>query len=228
MKRVATAVGLIGIFVVVMLAASVQGIPVITPPDFLSADGAVFDEPQPSGSPAASPPPEQDFDLATTIIGTIFLIVVIATVALIAILLVRALMRYWRERPLRSRAGGDVDFESTAQEAAQEADAVAPAIRRGIDGALRSIDAESTATDAIIAAWVGLEESAADAGIARGMSETPSEFALRIITRRAGITEAAGDLLGLYERVRFGDYVAGVHDRSAARTALQTIEEGWR
>ncbi|MCC2029766.1 DUF4129 domain-containing protein [Microbacterium sp. YMB-B2] len=228
MRRAATAIGLVGLFVIVMLASSVQGIPRITPPDFARPDTPPQELPQPSGSPTAGPLPEPESDLLNTIIGVVFLLIAVAVGVLLVILIVRALMRAWRDRPLRRRDGGEVDTESTGEAILQEPDAVAPAIRRGVAGALRSIAEGATPTDAIVAAWVGLEESASDAGITRGRSETPSEFAMRIITRRAGITEAATSLLALYERVRFGGHEADEQDRAAAHAALTTIEEGWR
>ena len=61
-------------------------------------------------------------------------------------------------------------------------------MQRGIAGALATIDERATASDAIVAAWIGLEESAADAGVKRAASETPGEFVVRIITLRPGLS----------------------------------------
>ncbi|MGO2747472.1 DUF4129 domain-containing protein [Microbacterium sp.] len=228
MKRSALVAGIVGLFAVVMLAASVQGIPTITPPTLPPGEADIPSDPAPTATPDSGPPPEATNDIVGMIISILFLLVGAAVVIVLGIVLVRALMRAWRDRPLRVREGDDAAHDLGMQDLTQEADAAAPAIRRGIEGALRSIDDRVAPTDAIIAAWVGLEESAADAGLSRGLSETPSEFAVRIITRRAGITEAARDLLRLYERVRFGGYVAEETDRAAARAALRLIEEGWR
>ena len=213
-----------------MLAASVQGIPTITPPDLAPAEGEAFEIPAATMSPDPSPTPpaEPATDIASVVLGVVFVLFGIAVAALIVFFVVRALMRLWRDRPLRTREGDDIGFAVTAPDESGESDAAAPAIRRGIDGALRSIDERAEPGDAIVAAWVGLEESAADAGLTRGRSETPAEFALRIITRRAGITDAATTLLQLYERVRFGGYAAAEGDRDCARAALKTIETGWR
>lgn len=228
MKRLAYTAGLVGLFAIVMLAASVQGTPTITPPDLARIDGERFEPPEPTMTPDGSPTPlpERGSDLTEMIIGAIFLIFALVAATLIVTLVIRALMRAWRDRPLRRRDDGGAAFELSGEDSPE--DAAAPAIRRGIEGALRSIEERTTPADAIIAAWVGLEESAADAGLTRGRSETPAEFALRIITRRAGITDAATDLLRLYERVRFGGHQADEADRTAARAALKTIEEGWR
>lgn len=225
-----TTAGIVGLFVVVMLAASVQGSPIITPPEFAPATAPPIEIPEETAAPSGTPTPvpEPTNDIADTILGLIFLLLGIAVIAVVLVFVVRALLRMWQDRPLRTRDGGDIEFEGSAADASQETDAAAPAIRRGIDGALRSIDEQAQPSDAIVAAWVGLEENAADAGLTRGRSETPAEFALRIITRRTGIADAATALLKLYERVRFGGHLADESDRDAARAALNTIEEGWR
>ena len=230
MKRSVTVAGVVALFVIAMLAASVQGIPTISPPELEPAESDAFEIPQETASPGPvpTPLPEPASDIAGAIVSIIFVLLGIAVAGLIAFFIVRALIRAWRDRPLRIRDGADVGYASETADESQETDAAAPMIRRGIDGALRSIDERSEPGDAIVAAWVGLEESAADAGLTRGRSETPAEFALRIITRRAGITDAATALLELYERVRFGGYLAEEDDRDRARTALRTIEEGWR
>jgi hypothetical protein len=179
--------------------------------------------------PTMAPIPENPTsEIVGAIIGFVFLALAVVAAILVLLLVVRALARAWRDRPLRTQEGVETALDLHEQAADAELDVAAPVIRRGIQGALRAIDERPVPADAIIAAWVGLEESAADAGITRGVSETPSEFALRIITRRSGITDAAGELLRLYERVRFGGYAAEERDRTSARVALQQIEEGWR
>lgn len=230
MKRLAGIGAVIGLFLIVMVAAAVQGRPTIDLAPSEPRDPATLPPlPEDSPMPSMTPLPENPAsDIIGATIGFVFLALAVVAVTFLLILLVRALMRAWRDRPLRNQDGDATGFDVQEQAVDAEPDVDAPVLRRGIDGALRTIDEREIATDAIIAAWVGLEESATDAGLTRGVSETPSEFALRIITRRSGISDAARELLRLYERVRFGGYVAKEHDRDAARTALQRIEEGWR
>src|SRR5690606_21961987 len=134
---------------------SVQGIPAITPPDLSPADRETFEIPEASMSPGPTPtpPPEPASDIASVILSIIFLLFGLAAAALIVFFVVRALLRLWRDRPLRARDGGEVEFAAAAPNGSQEADAEAPAIRRGIDGALRSLDERVTPGDAIVAAW---------------------------------------------------------------------------
>lgn len=229
MKRFNLVGAACGLFLIMMIAASVQGVPMITPPQnpaaLPSATPLEESSPMPSMAPVQ---PDPTSDAVAALIWFVFLALVAAAIVLIVVLVVRAVARAWRERPLRTTDGSEVGADADALAQPAEPEASAPVIRRGIAGALRIIDDRPLPNDAIIAAWLGLEESAAEAGITRGVSETPAEFALRIMTQRAGITEAARDLLRLYERVRFGGYIALEQDRDSARTSLQRIEEGWR
>lgn len=229
MKRGLAVVGLAGLFVIVMIAAAVQGTPRIDPFDIRPVDDSPPVIPLPTSSPSGTPTPQPVVnDVLTAVIGIVLLILGGLVLIALGIVLVRALLRAWANRPLSARGGDDVAHDVSAQDVPQDEETEAPVIRRGIEGALRTVDERARPTDAIIAAWVGLEESAADAHLTRGVSETPSEFALRIITRREGIGAAAQELLDLYERVRFGGDVADESDRTAARNALRAIEEGWR
>ncbi|WP_052460460.1 DUF4129 domain-containing protein [Microbacterium gorillae] len=159
------------------------------------------------------------------VLAIIFGLVLTAIVVLLVIALVRWLRRLWNDRRLRARAGADVaaDLVGAAVPAVD-----APTVRRGVAAALLGLDERAEPGDAVVAAWVGLEESAADAGITRAPSETAAELAMRIVARDANSREAAQVLLGLYEAVRFGGHRAGEAERERARSALRRIEESWR
>jgi hypothetical protein len=222
----------VGLFLIVMIASAIQSAPRIRPiggtPEPRPV-GTMPAAPAPSGSPTQEPLPPNPVG---EVLGAILLgvLVVLAGIGLIVLIvwLIRTLAHAWRDRPLRRRDGDDVGAAVAHEAAPAEPEIAASVIQRGIAGALREIAEPRAPSDAIVAAWVGLEESAADAGLIRGTSETPAEFALRVITRRAGIAAEAETLLGLYERVRFGGYAAVEDDRTVARAALERIEEGWR
>ncbi len=230
MKRLFSVGAVVGLFVIMMITASMQGTPTIMPPhDPLDLSPAKPLEESSSPMPSMEPlPPDPASDAITAVVGSILLALLAALVAVIVVLVVRAIARAWQERPMKMTDGIEVGGDLDSQSHHAEPESVAPAIRRGIAGALHVIDDRAVANDAIVAAWLGLEESAEDAGMTRGASETPAEFALRIMSRRAGITEAARELLRLYERVRFGGYEAVESDRDSARASLRRIEEGWR
>ncbi|MFK4852415.1 DUF4129 domain-containing protein [Microbacterium sp. ZW T6_19] len=222
----------VALFLIVMIAAAMQGAARIHPiggtpePRPLETMPVL---PGASGTPTPEPlPPNPVTELLGAVILGILVVLVGVGVIVLIVLLVRTLVGAWHDRPLRRRDGDEVGLAIVHASVDPEPEVIAAAIQRGIAGALREIDERPLPEDAIVAAWVGLEESAADAGLVRGASETPGEFAVRIITRRAGITAEAETLLRLYERVRFGGHPALEDDRAVARAALKNIEVGWR
>ncbi len=221
-------IAVVGIaFAVLICIAALQGLPTFGPAPALEPAPLPSQE-QPTQFPAeAGAPAEQEpnlwFGLIASIIG-------IAIAGVFAFLLIRALSNvardWWRNRPLAKIAGIEPDVEAGAMIAEQPI--AAPIVRRGIASALEAIDTHAAPTDAIIAAWVGLEESAERAGQSRGLSETAAEFTIRIIETRRSSAQAIRSLLRLYENVRFGGAVAEEADRAAARALLQQIAEHWR
>lgn len=222
-------IGIAGFFAVVMFAASAQGTPQFGPWPIEGAEPTAVDNtPAPMESAPPPPPPEQPADSAIlAIIGYVAAALIVAAVLAMVYLGVRYLVQLWRNRPLARRGAADVAVDVVAAPVA-DADPDAAVIRRGIDEALRTIDERPEPGDSIVAAWVGLEESAADAGAGRAANETPSEFTVRIIGRREGIADEIVVLLRLYEEVRFGGHVADDDDRARAATCLRGIQEGWR
>ncbi len=221
-----------GFFATIMFAAAAQGLPQFGG-WFNDTEERAGDDVLPTASTETAPPPmepPEDSPLLA-IIGYILAAVVIAAVLTMAYFGVRLLIRYlvelWRDRPLARREATKVDVQVvTAPLTDIEPDEAT--IRRGIAEALRTIDDRPVPGDSIVAAWVGLEESAADAGAGRGVNETPSEFTVRIIGRRAGIAADVVTLLALYEQVRFGGHDADENDRTRASECLLGIQEGWR
>lgn len=102
-----------------------------------------------------------------------------------------------------------------------------PVLRRGFDHAFHVLDSGREPHDAIVTAWLGLEEAAQDAGVARRPAETASELTTRILGRVTSDDAAAHALLDLYLRVRYGGYVATSDDVAAARSALEALTQGW-
>lgn len=218
------------LFFIVMIAAAIQGTPTFRPSEPAPLASS---EPVPTTIPGETGLPEEiEIDPTSAAVvqafAVILMLLVVAGVIVLLVIIARALLRAWRNRPTGLRDGAEVAAEVADVTAVPEPEVAVDAVRRGIAGALQAIDDRALPTDAVIAAWVGLEESAADAGASRAPSETPAEFALRIITRRSGIEDEASELLTLFERVRFGSHVATESERHAARAALRRIDEVWR
>jgi hypothetical protein len=77
--------------------------------------------------------------------------------------------------------------------------------------------------DAVIAAWVRLEETAAAAGLPRLAHQTPTEFT-DLLAGHATARDALDRLRGLYQRARFASrHEIGEPEAQAARDALAGI-----
>lgn len=217
----------VALFAVLLVATSLQGRPNINPPQFSPVEP--LPQPLPEAETSTEPPlpVEPSNEVLQEILGAVLLVVAIIAGALVLYAVFRVLQRLWRDRPLRRR-GADVPGTAHGGLAEPEDTVAAPVVRRGVAGALRTIEQHPVPSDAIVAAWVGLEETAADAGLRRGVSETPAEFALRLVSMQSAAAHPATRLLELYERVRFGGLEAGETERAHARAALREIEEEWR
>ncbi|WP_243225958.1 DUF4129 domain-containing protein [Microbacterium sp. CIAB417] len=228
MRRVFGIGAVAALLLVVMIAASAQGTARFDPPDI---DAWTAPRPGPEAMPTqeATPLPvdPQTGGTAAQVVSTILLVLGAVVLGIVLVFLVRAILRAWAER-LPRRDGVPAGAEEHVAETAPDPERTAPAIRRGIASALQEIDAHPDPADAIVAAWIGLEDTASDAGMSRGRSETPSEFTLRVIASRVDVAGDADALLHLYERVRFAGHRAGEDDRMRARQALANIQEGWR
>jgi hypothetical protein len=77
--------------------------------------------------------------------------------------------------------------------------------------------------EVIVACWVGLEEAAAAAGIAREASETSAELASRVLTSLDAPAAAVDELLQRYRRARFSRHPLAEADRAAAIRSLEEI-----
>lgn len=214
-------------FVALMSIASLQGIPTFgdapqfdaTPPPFEASQTPI---PVESSEPLPAEP-NPWFGIIATVIGV--LVAVLFAVLLIRFL-VRAVREWWSARPLARADATTPDLEAGGN-TVDESVAV-PVIRRGIANALDAVEAHPDPRDAIIAAWVGLEESAERAVNARGATETAAEFTVRIVASRRSSASDVRALLRLYEHVRFGGFAADEQARAEARALLHRIEEQWR
>lgn len=108
------------------------------------------------------------------------------------------------------------------------ADLPLPALQDAVATALARIDHAATPHDAVVAAWVALEDAAAEHGTRRDPAQTPTEFTTHLLTSRRtdGHDVPADDvdtLRRLYQHARFTDRPVATDDVDAARTALSRI-----
>lgn len=139
------------------------------------------------------------------------------------------LWRWWKRRPLREAAGPHsvVTTATTEFPVERELKPNTPALRSGIELALQLLDDQREPADAIVRAWLGLQETAEQSGIVRQPAETATEFTSRILSRAVVDDRAVRTLLRLYLRTRFGDHPVTSDDVAAVRKALQELVRTW-
>ena len=142
-----------------------------------------------------------------------------------AALLIRLLVSAIRGRR-RRRIGAEGLHAEGAGTGPEVADA--PAVLRGIAAALVALDEHREPSDAVVQAWLGLQQAAEDAGFARSAAETPTEFTGRVLSRTGADRVALRRLLRLYLRARFGDGAITAVDATDAGDALRALEASWQ
>lgn len=156
--------------------------------------------------------------------------------AAIGIALVIAAFLLWRwlsGRPPRSAFGlRDVGAltampPDVVPEPVPEPEPEAPALQRGVHQALQALNVEREPGDAVMRAWLGLQQTAEDSGILHRAAETPTEFTSRIMSHVSADDSAIRALLTLYLRTRFGDHPVTATDVARAREALAGLVRSW-
>jgi hypothetical protein len=156
-------------------------------------------------------------------------VVAALVVGFLLFIAIRMLWRWWTER---LSGGRDIPSPTVAASGITvrtepEPEPDAPVVRTGIELALQVLSEEREPADAVIRAWLGLQETAEEAGIRRGAAETATEFTSRILSRVVADDQALRTLLRLYLRARFGDHPVTADDVSAVRGALEELIASW-
>lgn len=212
---------------IVLIAVAFQGAPQFSGPRvFLPPAPIRTDEP---GRQTTGTPEPQDAIHVTRIDLSWILVALIVLAVVIALALIWRLRRR-RNAPSSLPALGLVSgVEASAAPSASdpETEPEPEQVRRGLDRAAEVLAEPREPRDAIERAWVGLEEGAADSGVRRLPAETPAEFAARVVARVATDRDAAGRLLALYLRARFGSAPVTTADVEDARTAVDALRASW-
>jgi hypothetical protein len=143
-------------------------------------------------------------------IGPLLLYVIIAI--LIAALVVIAVLA-WRHRRRPRTLPPDLEIEEVPE------DKLARAVQSG-QLALREFD---DARRAIIACYLAMERSLAEAGAARAAAETPDELLSRAVAAGLVPPAPAGRLTGLFYAARFSSHPVPASARDQALAALDEI-----
>jgi hypothetical protein len=176
-----------------------------------------------SSSPSPLPVPNHlEITFSWVPIAIVMAILVLAALAVIVLLWIRKHPRRGTRRQF-STVDSDAEDVLVGQEAVPDL----PTLRRGLALASEALETDRTPRDAIVRAWVGLQEAAEDSGVSRRLSETPTEFTARVFTAVSADRSAADILLALYLRVRFGRHPAGAEDLRSAKDAVEALRASW-
>lgn len=152
----------------------------------------------------------------------------IALLALVLGLVLVVVLRVLRSLAERRRGEGapdDAGLDQGAVVAGGDVSPHLPALRDGVEDAGDRLRRVPLPGDAVIAAWVALENAAAGSGVVRRASQTPTEFTLAVLDRTPADPVAARELLDLYLRARFGDEPVGPRDVDAAADAVRRLAD---
>ena len=83
-------------------------------------------------------------------------------------------------------------------------------------------------TDAIIAAWLALEDAAVRSGALRAPAQTPTEFTVSVLATTPASPQAVNELLSLYHLARFAHLSMTTTQVAAARAALRQLTDDFR
>jgi hypothetical protein len=106
-----------------------------------------------------------------------------------------------------------------------------PDVRAGRKALARDRDrhrealASSDVRNGIVACWVLMEESAAEAGVVRRPAETATEFVVRFLHALDLDPRPVAELAGLYHEARFSTHALSEYERARAMAALQAIHD---
>jgi hypothetical protein len=102
-----------------------------------------------------------------------------------------------------------------------------PTLQQGAARAEEQLLAIGNPTDAIIAAWLALEEAAHASGVDRRAAQTPSEFTADVLGRTGVPAEPVQTLLQLYLRARFSTSPSTAEDLDQARRCVRDLATSW-
>ena len=175
--------------------------------------------PQPSASPSMPPPTMDDPGIDPLLVVLAVLVAVAAALAI------------WYLATVLRRRGGPGEVDEPAGDAvlgdALEGVPTGRELHEAVARAERAL-ADLPPGDAVVAAWMELERTAASGGIERDPAQTPTEFTLAVLDRTDADPGAVRDLLRLYLPARFSDHTVTPDDVRAARVALGRIGDALR
>jgi hypothetical protein len=102
-----------------------------------------------------------------------------------------------------------------------------PVLLRGVSAARELLTRFAEPSDAVVAAWLALEDAADRSGVHRRPSATPSEFTMAVLAATPAPPAATRELLDLYRTARFSTHPITAADVEHAARCLAAIAESF-
>lgn len=220
LRRLEPALGAITVLLLVVVAAGLGA------PFRLVAerDGLDVEVPQmvPPPAPAETAPPLEPAP-GTPGFPWQNVLVVLAVLAVLAVL-IYSLRQVWRTRLHHREEFFEVDDVAEDATGTRPGGVVnLPALADAVEEALQRLDDVREPRDAVVAAWVELENAAARHGWERDPAETSTEFTAHLLAVSPAPAEAIATLRRLYQHARFAAHPVTGDDVLSARAALESI-----
>ncbi|QIK83510.1 DUF4129 domain-containing protein [Sanguibacter sp. HDW7] len=174
------------------------------------------DASEPPTPPATEPPDAQQG--AGDVVLWIIIALGLVVLALVLAVAARAIRTWWSRRPeVVPEAPVTIDTMPGQLMPSREvvADAVAEALAR--------LDGTPDPADAVVRAWLVLEEAVAREGVVRDAAQTQAELTRDVLHTTHAPRAATTTLLRTYEAVRYGSGDVVAADIATARAALEKI-----
>jgi hypothetical protein len=205
--------------VVLGAASATPWIITLALPRFTTPDRPMPETPQVTVAPQE--PVQRDQSLThiiATVAAILFALLVTAVIAYGLYRLVQRLRAAWQpedDHVESDQLDGDVPGEAVTVDIASLATAVARAEAHlaGVAGP----------ADAVVAAWIALEDEAALQGTGRDPAQTPTEFTSVLLQHTPAPADAVAVLRSLYHRARFTSHPVTPDDVRRARESLARI-----
>jgi hypothetical protein len=176
----------------------------------------------PTAAPTPSPPQEPVDNTGNDTVATILIVLAVLAVAALAWFVARKIVAAVKATPRRTITPDPLDAGAGLATEVRPTVPL-PELVDAVDRALAHLDDARTPTDGVIAAWVALEDAAAEHGTHRDPAQTSTEFARTVLDATPAPAADVDMLRRLYQRARFTEHTVTDDDVAAARAALVAI-----
>lgn len=173
---------------------------------------------------ASEPPPPPPTELveqqqnSSDIVLWVMILLGLVVLALLVAVAARAVRTWWSRRP-RPVPEAPMTVDTMPGQVVPSREVVADAVAE----ALERLDGVPDPAEAVVQAWLVLEEAVAREGVVRQPVQTQAELTSDVLRATRAPSTTTTSLLRTYEAVRYGSGGATADDVAAARAALGSI-----